>query len=435
MRDSLTNFRDVWVLYVRELRAALRERSIVVYSVILPIFLYPVFLWLMFTAITFVEGLSEGFTSRTVLFDLPERHASIRDSLAAMDAVDLREAPASSDSAVALVRRGELDAVVEFDAADASAAAIPDNFRVRITYDRSEERSRRARARISQVIDGYRDGWLGREAQARGLDEAELEGFRVTTQDVATGRELGAFLLAQLIPLFLIIMVAMGCFYPAIDSTAGERERSTWETLMSVAASRGSIVTAKYLYVATLGTAAGMLNVAAMVVSIGAVMGPLLGARTGELEFELPALSVPIMLVGALILALFFAAAMMLVASFARTFKEGQAMITPIYWLALIPIFLLGSPDQGLTATLALVPIGNMALVVKDAVNGVYAWPLIGVAFLVNLALVAVCLRAARAVLEFEDYVLGSYDGSFWKLARERLLGRAAKPSAAGGRR
>ncbi len=204
---------------------------------------------------------------------------------------------------------------------------------------------------------------------------------------------------------------------------------------MSVAASRGSIVTAKYLYVATLGTAAGMLNVAAMVVSIGAVMGPLLGARTGELEFELPALSVPIMLVGALILALFFAAAMMLVASFARTFKEGQAMITPIYWLALIPIFLLGSPDQGLTATLALVPIGNMALVVKDAVNGVYAWPLIGLAFLVNLALVAVCLRAARAVLEFEDYVLGSYDGSFWKLARERLLRRGPEPRAAGGGR
>ena len=46
-------------------------------------------------------------------------------------------------------------------------------------------------------------------------------------------------------------LVAVGCFYPAIDSTAGERERSTWETLMTVSASRGSIIAAKYLYVAS----------------------------------------------------------------------------------------------------------------------------------------------------------------------------------------
>jgi sodium transport system permease protein len=432
MRESLPNLSDVWVLYIRELRMALRERSIVVYSVILPICLYPVIFWLMFTAMVFVEGRSEGFVSRTVLFDLPERHAAIRDSLAAMDEVDLREGPTSRESAIALVRDGELDAVVEFEVADEEGRAIEGNFLVRVTYDRSVERSRRARGRIEGVIGEYRDRWLRREARALGLGTAELEGFRVVRRDIASGRELGSFVLAQMIPIFLIIMVAMGSFYPAIDSTAGERERNTWETLMSVAASRSSIVTAKYFYVATLGTAAGMLNVVAMVVSIGAVLGPLLGSRVGELEFELPALAVPIMLVGAMILALFFAAAMMLVASFARTFKEGQAMITPIYWLALIPIFMLGSPDQGLTAKLALVPIGNMALLVKDAVNGVYQWLLIGEAFLVNLVLVAVCLGAARAVLQFEDYVLGSYDGSFWRLMRERILRRGPKPASAG---
>ena len=52
---------------------------------------------------------------------------------------------------------------------------------------------------------------------------------------------------------FLVIMVALGCFVPSIDSTAGERERSTWETLMTVSAPRSSVILAKYLYVATLG--------------------------------------------------------------------------------------------------------------------------------------------------------------------------------------
>ena len=62
MPTSFFSWRQVVVLYRRELRGALRERAIVVNSILLPIFLYPLILWLMFSAIVFVEGLSEGFT-------------------------------------------------------------------------------------------------------------------------------------------------------------------------------------------------------------------------------------------------------------------------------------------------------------------------------------------------------------------------------------
>ena len=35
------NWNDVWILYRRELRSALRERAIVVNSILMPLFLYP----------------------------------------------------------------------------------------------------------------------------------------------------------------------------------------------------------------------------------------------------------------------------------------------------------------------------------------------------------------------------------------------------------
>ena len=62
----------------------------------------------------------------------------------------------------------------------------------------------------------------------------------------------------------LIIMLAMGAVYPAIDTTAGERENGTWETMMTAATSRENILIAKYLYVATMSFVAGCLNVMAM---------------------------------------------------------------------------------------------------------------------------------------------------------------------------
>jgi ABC-type Na+ efflux pump permease subunit len=215
-------------------------------------------------------------------------------------------------------------------------------------------------------------------------------------------------------------MVAFGCLFPAIDATAGERERSTWETLMTVSASRASVVTAKYLYVATLGTAAGILNVLAMFFSMGAVLRPLL-SREGAtaMQFSFPPLAIPIMMAGAVALGLFFAAAMMILAAFARSFKEGQAMITPIFWLVFLPVLLGSSPDRTLSPALALLPVGNVAQMIKDAIRGIYLWPLILETLLVEVALVAICLMAARYVLRFEDFLLGSFDGSFWRFLKE----------------
>jgi len=47
--------------------------------------------------------------------------------------------------------------------------------------------------------------------------------------------------------------------FPALDATAGERERSTWETMLSTATHKINVIIAKYAYVVTLSAMAGML--------------------------------------------------------------------------------------------------------------------------------------------------------------------------------
>jgi len=190
-------------------------------------------------------------------------------------------------------------------------------------------------------------------------------------------------------------------------------------------------VTAKYLYVATLGITAGVLNVTAMFVSLGAVMGPLLAGAGAEFQFSLPFLALPVMIVAAVSLALFFAAAMMILASFARSFKDGQAMVQPVFLLALLPMVLGQQTDQTLTPTIAAIPVANAAMMIRDAINGVFLWPLIAETLAVLLVLVALCLLVARAVLQFEDLLMGSYDGSFWRFAKERLFNRNGSESTA----
>lgn len=414
------SWHQVWTLYRRELRGALRERSIVVNSILLPVFLYPVVLWLTLTGLTFVQGLAEGYVSRVAVFATADGGSAVVDSLRVGEGFELVDSLASAEAATGAVRSEELDAVLEL----LPAGPQRGNFRARISFDRSEERSRRARERLADLLERHRDRWIEARGRELGLDESQLVHFRLEGRNVSSGSEMGAFLLAEMVPAFLVVMVALGCFVPAIDSTAGERERETWETLMTVAASRTTVVTAKYLYVATLGTAAGVLNILAMTASVGAMLGPVLGQQAGSVSFEYPAMAIPVMLLGALILALFFAAAMMIMAAFARTFRTGQSMVAPVYWLALIPLLLGQAPDQQLTVELALVPIVNVSLLIRDAIQGVFSWPLILESFAVGVVVVVACIRLARWILSYEDILLGSYDGSLWRFVKERARGR-----------
>jgi len=67
---------------------------------------------------------------------------------------------------------------------------------------------------------------------------------------------------------------------------------------------------------------------------------------------------------------------------------------------------------------------------IRDALNGVFHWPLIALSIAVNLALVVLFLWVARRVLVFEDFIIGSYDGSFWRFLKERIVKKNAHQAA-----
>ncbi len=69
------------------------------------------------------------------------------------------------------------------------------------------------------------------------------------TESVATPAKVGGSILGQIVPLILIIMTITGAIYPAIDLTAGERERGTLETLMVDALPAVDLITGKFVIV------------------------------------------------------------------------------------------------------------------------------------------------------------------------------------------
>lgn len=419
---------EIGILFTREMRASLREKTVILNSILLPLILYPFMLWAGFTGITFVAGQADALVTRVQVSRWPTGHSALKRDIERDERVRLVDAGGQPDDAARKIRAGELDAAVEFLPAK-EGTNLAGNFEARISYDSSKERGRQAFRRIEEAVHKHREAWLKKEVAARNVTPEEWQMFNLETRNVASGKQMGSFIIGLLLPLSFVAMMAIGCFYPAVDSTAGERERNTWETLMSTAASRSSIVASKYLVVTAFGGLAGVLNLTAMVLALKPILAPLLSRAPDALEFSIPLMAVPVAGIAGLLLAGFVAAGMMIFAAFARTFKEGQAMITPFYLLVFFPVILLAAPGIKLTLPMAFVPVANVMLVIREAVSGTFQWLPITISCVVSLGLIAACIRAITFILQFEDVMMGSYNGSIARFVRERLLKMKTRPA------
>ena len=427
VRESLLDRRQILTLYRHEVRSALRERNIVIYSIVLPLVMYPGILWAGIAGITFMQGQADRLPSRLAIADLPAAHSELADSLDANE--DIRYSVLEEDREAALTRigRGRLDALIEFTEPENEGLGLPDNFGVLISYNEARDRSNRARTRVDAAVTRYRRAWVNRERRDLGVDDATWADFGIVREDAASNEDITRFILGLLVPILMLIMVAMASFYPAVDATAGERERSTWETLMTVAAPRSTIAVAKYLYVATFGMMGGLLNLFALTLSLQWILQPLAGDAADALASGgVPLGALPVIAVGTALLGLFIAAGMLVFAAFARNFKEGQSMIMPFYLLLIMPAVFLQSPDLEFTMTLAVIPVANVIMVIRETITGSFPVQQIAVSLGSMTVCVLLAITFAQWVMRNEEVLMGSQEGGLGSFLKRRLKARGA---------
>jgi hypothetical protein len=102
-------------------------------------------------------------------------------------------------------------------------------------------------------------------------------------------------------------------------------------------------------------------------------------------------------------------------------------MIQPVYFMVFLPFLLGQQSDMTLTPAIASIPVANVSMMIRDAMSGVFIWPLIAQTLAVTLGMVVLCLVAARFILRFEDFLMGSFDGSFWRFLKDRISHRSSQ--------
>ncbi len=174
--------------------------------------------------------------------------------------------------------------------------------------------------------------------------------------------------LVKVIPFLLVMWMLTGAIYPAIDMTAGEKERGTMETLLISPAERTEIVLGKFLAVDVPRVRHGHVERAAD--------GGGGGGRAGVLRRH-PLLSLPGLaacVLAALPLAMLFAAVCLTLGVFARSTKEGNYYMVPMFFVVLPLAYWSMTPGMELDAFTSWVPVAN-ALLLQQRLMAVRTGP------------------------------------------------------------
>lgn len=383
--------RNIGIVYRKELTEALRDRRTLISTILVPLLLFPV-LSIGFGAVAvFMVGKAKDEVPKVMILG-GEDSPSIVEGLKKLDKIDI--VPPTANWKDQVVNK-EIRAAVEIPAGFQNDITREKSDTVSIYDYEGEMKSEFAAEKINKYLNDYRDSVVDQRLTTRNIPQTVLKPFEVKQQNVAPPEKVSGAAFGGIIGYMVILLCMTGAMYPAIDLTAGEKERGTMETILSSPISRMHLVLGKFLLILTaaLGTAA--ISVLSMGVSF-AVLGhytrkPNGGGASGLILHlgPQPILSIFLM---ALPIAVLFSATLMTIALFAKTYKEAQSYLTPMTFVVVIPAIAAMLPGAELTPKLALVPILNTSLVCKEIISGTYHWNLIAIIF------GSTCLYAAAAL-------------------------------------
>jgi sodium transport system permease protein len=393
---------NVWTVYLKELRDSLRDRRAVISMFVVPTLVMPLLLVVVGTITAKVVRQAQSEASAVALVggeDSPGVVAALRAD------PRLRVVTAETDFRQ-MVAEKRVRVAVEFPAGFEAALAAGEPATVMLHHYEGEMKSGFGVGELERFFRELRERTVAERLARRGLPSELVRPFAIERRNAAPLEKVGGNLVGGIVPYVIILLCFTGAMYPAIDLTAGEKERGTMETLLCSPVDRTALVVGKFLTVLTASLATMACTLGSMTVCIlggGALLlGPAAGAR-GAPALALDPLGIVGVFVMVLPVAVLFAAVLLAVALFAKNHKEAQTYVSPLVAVIVLPAMMGMLPGVELNAKLALVPILNLTLACKEMLSGVWHWPQLTLIFVSTAVYAAAALGVAVALFKRES--------------------------------
>ncbi len=360
MNKSRTNpWRGIAVVFEKEVIDNARDHRSLLSALIYPL-LGPLLLGLLFSAIVKATVSDDENASMQVPVAGIE-HAPALAAHLKSENVAIVEMPPDPEHSVQI---GEVRIALVISENFADDLAADRVGKVTAIFNSSNLPGLLAVSRLKEILGRFNRKILDQRLEKRGIDRTILQPLWIENVNVATEKNVIAFLFLMVPPL-IIFNVFMGGVYLAMDTTSGERERGTLESLMIHPVPRWGLLIGKYL-------AALVFTAAAVAVQLAAFK--LVLYLTGNPDVDFAAAftwdSVGLALIVTLPLMMVAVGIQVIIASLTRTYKEAQTYLGLLPLIPAIPgMVMVFAPVQSQTWMTA-VPILSQTLLLGDLVSG-----------------------------------------------------------------
>lgn len=391
-------FEVLLVVFRKELVDALRDRRSLFSALLFPL-LMPLLFSLMFQML--IER--EAPTARTKLPVIGMQSAPGLIEHLATQGIDAEAAPEDlTPNPREAVEKGRAEVIL----------LIPADYRehyergrpaeLQLYFDDSRSESRRNARTAQRAILAYSQRIGALRLIARGVSPDLLLPIRVEEHDTSTPNKLTARLLS-LIPMLALMACFIGSMQVAIDTTAGERERGSLEPLLINPVSRFGLSGGKWLTASLFGLVSCSLTLLTSLLAMSQVDLPKLG-----LHFSIGWLDGLRMWLVLLPLCALASALQMLIATFARSYKEAQTYLSLVLFLPMLPGLLMSLSPMDTRPWMWAVPVLAQTQFLTDIMSSSPPGALgVGAASASTLALSLLCLALGARLLNSERIVFG----------------------------
>ncbi|MCH5256038.1 MAG: CPBP family intramembrane metalloprotease [Lachnospiraceae bacterium] len=442
------NTKIIQTLVKKEMLDVLRDKKTVVMMLVVPVILYPlIFIGAMQVMAMVSSGMAtqnyriaiEAEDNGAFLHKLTENDDKWRDKGSRTE-VDTEDKSDDNDNGnaytITIVDAASIDdyeAALEAEELDVYIRGTMQDGKPNydVYYISSVTNSAYAMNIVMDVFDEYLEELTQAKIKDAGLDIHEiLEPVLYKNKDTASSEQSLGSIMGSVLPFMLIISLLMGTMYPAIDTTAGERERGTLETILTLPVTNRQLIVSKFITVAVIGMISALLNIISMG-GIAFYMYKIMDMQTDTAGFDM-AKFYPAILVGILAIfafSLFISAVTMCVTSFAKSYKEANNYITPLTLVVMFTGYIGFIPNIELTQTMAMIPVANICLLIKNILIFKIDYAIIAVVLISNIAYAVFAILFLSKIYDSESILFNDGKGGLQLFEKRENLKKGGVPA------
>ncbi len=363
---------NLWNILKKELRELFRDKKSLSMMLIIPIFIPLIMLGMSALFESQTEKDINEYNTIGFAYNLSEAEKSIAKEM------DIKVVEGKEDELKEKYENGEINLYV-----------TKDENKYTLNID-SSDNTAYAQNLTEQYFNTYKSYLQQNYLTQNGVDADSVLNIITVEEKALEQDNYFADFIKNYAFLFVIMAITVSATYPATDTTAGEKERGTLETLLTFPIKSKDIILGKFLGVTLSSIITGVISFILAIFSL--VIAENMFSIYDGLDIMFTPLSIVMAFIIIVVYSFFISGLCISIASTCKTFKEAQSALTPLTFISLFPGMIAFMISITTTPLLSVVPFLNYSLIFTDINAGNVNWLNIALMIISTFIYIAIVL-------------------------------------------